>query len=59
MVNKEDKFKKLIEENKEKILHICKYYAPTFEDQKDMYQEILINIWKSLDNFRGDSDIGT
>lgn len=29
------------------------------EDQKDMYQEVLVNIWKSLDSFRGDSAMST
>jgi len=59
MVSKEEKFKILVEDNKEKMLRICRYYAPSVEDQKDMFQEILINIWKSLDSFRGDSEIGT
>jgi RNA polymerase sigma-70 factor, ECF subfamily len=59
MEKKEDKFKKIISENKGKILRICRYYAPSVEDQKDIYQEILINIWKSLDSFRGESAIGT
>ena len=59
MKNKEEKFKKIIDDNKDKVFRICKYYAPSIEDQKDMYQEILINIWKSLDTFRGDSEIGT
>jgi len=59
MVNKEEEFKRIVEGNKDKVHRICKYYAPTIEDQKDMYQEILINIWKSLDSFRGDSEIGT
>jgi len=59
MVSKEEKFKQLVEDNKSKLLRICRYYAPSIEDQKDMYQEVLINIWKSLDTFRGDSEIGT
>jgi RNA polymerase sigma-70 factor (ECF subfamily) len=59
MVSKEEKFKQLVEDNKSKLLRICRYYAPSVEDQKDMYQEILINIWKSLDSFRGESQIAT
>jgi RNA polymerase sigma-70 factor, ECF subfamily len=59
MDKKEEIFKKTVDENKVRILRICRYYAPSIEDQKDMYQEILINIWKSLENFRGDSEIGT
>lgn len=59
MENKEDLFRKIVADNDERIKRICKYYNPNTEDQKDMYQEILVNIWKSLENFRGDSAIST
>lgn len=59
MTQKEEQFKTLITENGDRILRICRYYNPNTEDQKDMYQEILINIWKSLDNFRGDAALST
>ncbi len=55
MPRKEERFNNLVKENQPKILRICKYYAPSSEDQKDIYQEILINIWKSLESFRGDA----
>ncbi|HOK61653.1 MAG: RNA polymerase sigma factor [Tenuifilum sp.] len=58
-MSREERFKRTVDENKEKIMRICRYYAPSAEDQKDMYQEILINIWKSLDSFRGDSKVST
>lgn len=56
---KEERFKLLIDENSERIMRICRYYNPNPEDRKDMYQEILVNVWKSLDTFRGDSKIST
>lgn len=59
MINKEEHFKQVVEQNKGRILRICKFYAPSEEDQKDMYQEVLINIWRSLDAFKGNSEIGT
>ena len=59
MQSKEEKFKRIIEENSGRLQSICRYYAPTPADQKDMYQEMLVNVWKSLDSFRGDSEIGT
>lgn len=55
MQRKEDRFNHLVKENHTKIQRICRYYAPVAEDQKDIYQEILVNIWKSLDSFRGDA----
>jgi len=57
--SKELRFKQIIEENKLRIEGICRYYSPNSEDRKDLYQEILVNIWKSLDKFRGDSAIST
>jgi len=46
-------------DNEARIQRICQYYNSNAEDQKDMYQEVLVNIWRSLDNFRGDSAIST
>lgn len=59
MIKKEEKFNKVILDNGKKIRRICRYYNANQEDQKDMYQEILVNVWKSLDSFRGDSAIST
>jgi len=56
---KEAQFKQIVEENSSRINRICRYYCSNAETQKDMYQEILVNIWKSLDKFRGDSAIST
>lgn len=56
---KEKLFKQIIEENSGRISKICRYYCAEEEDRKDMYQEVLVNIWKSLDKFRGDSKIST
>ena len=55
MQTKEEHFNLLVKENQLKILRICRYYASNTEDQKDIYQEILINIWKSLETFRGEA----
>ena len=57
--NKEDQFKRIIDENGGRIMRICCYYNSNPDDQKDMYQEILVNVWKSLDRFRGDSKEST
>lgn len=58
-VSKEEQFNQLVAENNERIKRICSYYNSNTTDQQDMYQEILVNIWKSLHNFRGDSAIST
>lgn len=57
--SKEIRFKQIIEQNSNRIQKICSYYNSNAEDRKDMHQEILVNIWKSLDKFRGDSAVST
>ncbi|MDA3953287.1 MAG: RNA polymerase sigma factor [Bacteroidales bacterium] len=59
MSKKDEKFRKIISENEQKISSICRYYSSNDEDHKDMYQEVLINVWKSIDSFRGDSQLST
>lgn len=42
------------------IIHkVCGMYCDNEEDQKDLFQEILINLWKSYPSFRGDSKFST
>jgi len=48
-----------LEQNKHKMLRICSIYAMNAEDTKDLFQEVLINIWKSIPSFNAKSSIGT
>ena len=59
MNNKEERFKKLIEDQQERILSVCRYFMKNQADQQDLFQEILINTWKGIDQFRGESQPGT
>ncbi|MFA9389030.1 MAG: RNA polymerase sigma factor [Prolixibacteraceae bacterium] len=58
-MKKEERFKQIIEEYERLLQSICSHYANNHEDRKDLFQEVLINVWKSLDSFRGDSKIST
>lgn len=58
-MSKEEKFRQVIDGNDNRIRSVCRYYSKSQEKQKDIYQEILINIWKGLDSFRGDAQPGT
>ena len=44
----EPKFLKLVNENRDRILRVCRVYAWNAADQDDLYQEILSQIWRSL-----------
>jgi RNA polymerase sigma-70 factor (ECF subfamily) len=41
-------FLKLIETNRQRILRICRVYCSASLDAEDLYQEILIQIWRGL-----------
>jgi RNA polymerase sigma-70 factor (ECF subfamily) len=51
---KEDLFNKVLTRNKGRFLFIARQYAFT-DEAVDLYQEILYQIWKSLDRFEGRS----
>jgi RNA polymerase sigma-70 factor (ECF subfamily) len=44
----EHRFLELVNENRNKILRICRVYAWNSADQDDLYQEIVFQIWRSL-----------
>lgn len=55
----ENTFLNALEEHRHKLLRICSVYAKDEEDTKDLFQEVLVNIWKSMPSFKGNSNIGT
>jgi RNA polymerase sigma-70 factor, ECF subfamily len=44
----EHKFRELVNENRNRILRVCRVYAWNAADQDDLYQEILFQIWRGL-----------
>lgn len=55
----ENTFLSALEEHQYKLLRLCSVYAKDEDDTKDLFQEVLVNIWKSMPTFKGDSNIGT
>lgn len=41
------------------IIKICRAYTNSQEDFEDYYQEVCLQIWKSKDNFKGQSEWST
>ncbi len=52
-------FLSALKENQDKLYRICSIYSDDNEDSKDLFQEVLVNIWKSMSSFKGNSSIGT
>lgn len=47
-------------QNNQGILHkVCSTYIDDPEEKKDLYQEIVIQLWKAFPNFRGEAKIST
>jgi len=52
-------FLAIINENQKLILKVCHTYCSCDEDRHDLFQEILIHLWKGFPSFRGDAKIST
>jgi RNA polymerase sigma-70 factor (ECF subfamily) len=58
-MGKEESFTGIIRENEGVIFKITTIYTQSEQDQKDLYQEIVYQLWKSFDSFRNESKIST
>lgn len=54
-----ENFIRIIDANRGIIKSLCKAYYPDSDDQKDAFQDIVLQLWKSFETFRGDSEIST
>ena len=52
-------FIRIINNNQGIVKSLCKAYYTSHDDQKDAFQDIILQLWKSFDTFRGDSEIST
>jgi len=52
-------FVKIVEDNQGIIYKVCKMYRDTKEDQEDLFQEIVLQLWKAFPEFRKESKVST
>jgi RNA polymerase sigma-70 factor (ECF subfamily) len=55
----ETNFLKLVNQHKGILYKASRIYADSLEDREDLQQEILIQLWKSYQNFKGNSEFST
>jgi len=55
----EKQFERDIKEHELLILKVCRIYARTDADRQDLFQEIVIQLWKAYPKFRGQSKFST
>lgn len=58
MHNKED-FIGIIKENEGLIYKVARVYTNSKEDEQDLYQEVVYQLWKCFGSFRNESKIST
>lgn len=56
---KEDDFVELIKRNEGIIFKITTMYTDNRDDQKDLYQDIVYQLWRSFETFRNESKVST
>lgn len=59
MKEKEQEFLNRIESHKGILYKVSKMYMDNHDDQQDLFQEIVCQLWKSYDSFRNESQFST
>lgn len=59
MSAKEKEFAQLIKDNQGLIIKVSRLYTNSLEDEEDLFQEIVLQLWRSYDSFKGNSKIST
>ena len=53
----ERKFEEMVRKNRGTIYTVCYMFSNDQDEVADLFQEVLINLWKSLPSFEGRSDV--
>lgn len=55
----EKAFENLIREHEGLLHKVCRIYASTAADRQDLFQEMVIQLWKAFPKFRGEAKLST
>ena len=58
-IDKEKEFVELIESNKGIIYKVCLLYSDDSESHNDLFQEVVVNLWRAYPRFRGECKVQT
>lgn len=59
MEQKEQEFTRLIEKHKTVVYTVCYMFSGSREEAEDLFQDVLVRLWKGYGTFRGESDART
>lgn len=55
---KEQEFTRLVERHKTVVYTVCYMFSGGREEAEDLFQDVLVRLWRGYDSFRGESDAG-
>ena len=55
----EKEFTKIVRENKATIYTVCYMFSADKEEVEDLFQEVLIALWRGFESFRGESKVSS
>lgn len=55
----EKQFEQLVKQYKSSIYTVCYMFAKDTDEANDLFQEVLVNLWRGINNFRKESEMGT
>lgn len=59
MKAKEEQFREIVEAHQGRVWNVCRQYARSVDDARDLQQEVMINVWRNLESFRGEALLST
>ena len=59
MEQKQQEFTRLVEKNKTVVYNVCYMFSGSREEAEDLFQDVLVRLWRGYDSFRGESDVRT
>lgn len=55
----EQEFAQLVREHKSTIYTVCYMFSNDADEVNDLFQEVLINLWRGIDSFKGDAKVNS
>lgn len=59
MEDREKEFTRIIAEHKSTVYTVCYMFSKDPDEVEDLFQDVLINLWRGFDSFRGESKVST
>lgn len=59
MKQNEQEFTTLVRKQRAAIYSVCYMFADSIDEASDLFQEVLVNLWRGFETFRGDSSPNT